>query len=206
MRYIGFLRGINVGGRTIPMTALRTCCEEMGLKEVSTVLQTGNVLFESAKSAESLKSLMQAGLGERFDYPVHVQIFPLATVRKIVDASPFSESDLSVHSYVVFFENGLEKQLMAEVGDEVNELDLLEVGNGVIYWRVAKGSTLQSPLQGLSHESQHQHTVWYSRRSVSGPFAGRGHQRGHVWSMFMVPEHWPVRSRFRNPSTARTPR
>jgi uncharacterized protein (DUF1697 family) len=147
------------------MAALRTRCEEMGLKEVSTVLQTGNVLFESAKSAESLKSLMQAGLGERFDYPVHVQIFPLATVRKIVDASPFSESDLSVHSYVVFFENGLEKQLMAEVGDEVNELDLLEVGNGVIYWRVAKGSTLQSPF--AKHLTKSRYKDFHTNRNIN---------------------------------------
>jgi uncharacterized protein (DUF1697 family) len=144
MRYVAFLRGINVGGRTIPMAALRECCEEMGLDDVSTVLQSGNVLFRSAKGAVALKSTMEAGLRERFDYPARVQIYPLATLQQIVDASPFFESDPLTHSYVVFFEKGLEKQLMAEVGDGDNDGDRLELGEGVIYWRVPKGSTLQS--------------------------------------------------------------
>lgn len=165
MRYVAFLRGINVGGRTIPMAALRECCEDLGLEDVSTVLQSGNVLFRSAEGAGALKSTMEAGLGHRFDYPARVQIYTLATLQKIVDASPFFESDPRTHSYVVFFEKGLEKKLIAEVGDGDNDVDRLEVGEGVIYWRVPKGSTLQSGF--AKHLTKARYKDFHTNRNIN---------------------------------------
>jgi uncharacterized protein (DUF1697 family) len=165
MRYVAFLRGINVGGRTIPMAALRVCCEEMDLEDISTVLQSGNVLFSSAESAKALKLTMEMGLRERFDYPARVQIYPLATLRKIVDTSPFSVPDPLTHSYVVFFEKGLEQQLMTEVGDEDNDVDRLEVGDGVIYWRVPKGSTVQSGF--AKHLTKARYKDFHTSRNIN---------------------------------------
>ena len=50
MRYISILRGINVGtGRKVPMADLKKLCETMGLKNVQTYIQSGNVVFELAK-------------------------------------------------------------------------------------------------------------------------------------------------------------
>lgn len=165
MRYVAFLCGINVGGRSIPMTALRACCEEMGLEDVSTVLQSGNVLFTSAEDPDSLKSTMEAGLRARFAYPARVQIYPRATVQKIVDASPFSESDPRSHSYVVFLENGLEQQLAAEVKDERNNVDRLAVGDGVIYWRVPKGSTVQDSF--AKHLTKARYRDFHTNRNIN---------------------------------------
>jgi len=165
MRYVAFLRGINVDGRAIPMTALRMCCEEMGLEDVSTVLQTGNVRFSSGESTGKLKATMEAGLRERFDYTARVQIYTLTTLQEIVDASPFLESDPLTHSYVVFFENGLEQQLMAEVGDENNVVDCLEVGEGLIYWRVPRGGTLQTGF--AKHLTKARYRDFHTNRNVN---------------------------------------
>lgn len=49
-RYVAFLRGINVGGVKVKMAGLKACFEDMGFQDVSTVLQTGNVLFSAPKS------------------------------------------------------------------------------------------------------------------------------------------------------------
>ena len=49
MKYVAFLRGINVGGRNmIKMSDLKRTFEDLGFKNVSTFLQSGNVLFESS--------------------------------------------------------------------------------------------------------------------------------------------------------------
>ena len=46
--YIALLRGINVGGKNIiKMVDLRRVFEAMGLSEVQTYIQSGNVLFKS---------------------------------------------------------------------------------------------------------------------------------------------------------------
>jgi uncharacterized protein (DUF1697 family) len=52
-RYIGLLRGINVtGNNMLKMDALRSMCESIGLRDVQTYLQSGNVVF-SARRADA---------------------------------------------------------------------------------------------------------------------------------------------------------
>jgi len=43
MQYIALLRGINVGGHTVRMEALRPLFEELGLRNVRTYIQSGKV-------------------------------------------------------------------------------------------------------------------------------------------------------------------
>ena len=47
-KYIALLRGVNVGGKNkIPMPLLKAAFEEAGFYEVSTYINSGNVIFSS---------------------------------------------------------------------------------------------------------------------------------------------------------------
>jgi len=144
MQYVALLRGINVGGRNIQMADLRACFSEMGFDNVTTVQQTGNVIFTGVGSPAALKRTIEDGLSKRFDFPAHVQICRMARLREIVEASPFDDNSAHTHSYVVFFEDGREEELMAEARHLDEEIEQIAIGDGVLYWRVPKGSTLQS--------------------------------------------------------------
>ena len=49
-RFLALLRGINVGGKNvIAMDDLRKCFEDLGLTNIRTYIQSGNVLFLSEK-------------------------------------------------------------------------------------------------------------------------------------------------------------
>ena len=144
VRNVALLRGINVGGRVIHMTELRALFSDLGFGEVTTVLQTGNVIFSSDDPLESLKRTIEIGLRERFGYAAHAQVFRLEEIRGIVATSPFDGTDPDVHSYVVFFEGVLERELLATARGVGNADERLELGNGVIYWQVPKGGTLRS--------------------------------------------------------------
>ena len=51
-QYVALLRGINVGGKNlIKMTELKICFEQQGFRDVTTYIQSGNVLFKSGESA-----------------------------------------------------------------------------------------------------------------------------------------------------------
>ena len=53
--YVALLRGVNVGGKNkVPMADLRACVEGLGCTKVQTYIASGNVLFESKKSAAAL--------------------------------------------------------------------------------------------------------------------------------------------------------
>ena len=47
MRYIAFLRAINVGGHVVKMDALKKSFVRLGFKDVDTFIASGNVLFSS---------------------------------------------------------------------------------------------------------------------------------------------------------------
>ena len=143
MKYVAFLRGINVGGRIIKMADLKVCFEQAGFENVSTVLQTGNVLFES--DSDNLKSRLESILSTTFKYPAKVQVLEISKLQKIIESYPFDDIDEAMQHYVIFLENGLEKEL-AETAKPDPEIEATQIGDGVVYWKVRKGMTLKSPF------------------------------------------------------------
>ena len=78
MKYVGLLRGINVGGNTkVPMEELRHVCEGLGFTSVKTILNSGNVVFETHQTKEDIvqKELEQA-LEKQFNFPIRVLVRP----------------------------------------------------------------------------------------------------------------------------------
>jgi uncharacterized protein (DUF1697 family) len=66
--YIALLRGINVGGHgRMDMAELRTLCSEIGLANVQTILQSGNLVFSAATSPKGdLEKQLEQAVHERF--------------------------------------------------------------------------------------------------------------------------------------------
>ncbi|MDO9073768.1 MAG: DUF1697 domain-containing protein [Rubrivivax sp.] len=65
-RYVAFLRAINVGGRFIKMAALAEHFRALGYGDVSTCINSGNVIFEAkARNARTLAATLESGLQPR---------------------------------------------------------------------------------------------------------------------------------------------
>ena len=63
MRYVVLLRGINVGGRNkISMADLRSAFESLEFEDITTYIQSGNVLFSSDAPRASLESSIEGML------------------------------------------------------------------------------------------------------------------------------------------------
>lgn len=89
--YVAFLRGINVGGKNlIRMDALRGICESVGCKNVRTFIQSGNVIFESAKpDAAALTKKIEKGLLQAVGYEVRVTVRTVAELEGMLKPNPF---------------------------------------------------------------------------------------------------------------------
>jgi uncharacterized protein (DUF1697 family) len=87
--YIAMLRGVNVGGNPLKMEWLRGACEELGLRDVRTYVQSGNIVFTSRLSEPKLAQMLKAMVDAQTRLPVTVVIRNAAAMAKIVDGNPF---------------------------------------------------------------------------------------------------------------------
>lgn len=96
MRYIAFLRGINVGsGRKVPMADLKKLCESLGLKNVQTYIQSGNLVFELAQPEpiSELEARLQKAFSETFGFEIPVLIRTAEEWAESVAQNPFLKEE-----------------------------------------------------------------------------------------------------------------
>jgi uncharacterized protein (DUF1697 family) len=65
MRYVAFLRAINVGGRWVKMDDLRRIFVKAGMKNVETFIASGNVLFDSDDAPAALEPYLESVLEKK---------------------------------------------------------------------------------------------------------------------------------------------
>ena len=89
-RHVALLRGINVGGRNlIRMPALAAAFEAEGFAEVSTYIQSGNVIFTAPRAASAaLTERVEAMLADAFDYVPTVIVRDRSQMRSVVEQAP----------------------------------------------------------------------------------------------------------------------
>jgi uncharacterized protein (DUF1697 family) len=64
--YVALLRGVNVGGRAkVDMRELKSQFEQLGCSDVSTYINSGNVIFSDRRAAATLTRLLEKELGRR---------------------------------------------------------------------------------------------------------------------------------------------
>jgi len=88
--YVSMLRGVNVGGHSrLKMAALKDAYSALGLRDVSTLLQSGNVVFTSrATDRQALAKRIAQELERRFDLRIEVLIRTLDEIRMLVARGP----------------------------------------------------------------------------------------------------------------------
>jgi uncharacterized protein (DUF1697 family) len=119
-KQIAFLRGINVGNIRIKMPDLKLTFERLGFQQVKTYLQSGNVNYEA-----------------------FVLLYDFDVLSNIVDKYPF-EREESHHAYIVFIDNEAIFEELKSLAASTEEPTAS--GNQVIYWKVVKGESLDTPF------------------------------------------------------------
>jgi uncharacterized protein (DUF1697 family) len=96
VRYAALLRGINLGShKRIAMADLRDLFADLGAAEVSTYLQSGNVVFESKTSAKTLAAKAERAIATSLGLEVAVLVRSRTELAKIVAGNPFGKRDES---------------------------------------------------------------------------------------------------------------
>jgi uncharacterized protein (DUF1697 family) len=94
IRYVALLRGINVGkAKRVAMADLRALVEGLGFTEVSTLLNSGNVVFTAGKAGggkADLKaaSLIETALEKKAGITSRVTVLSAEELEDVIEANP----------------------------------------------------------------------------------------------------------------------
>ncbi len=104
--YIALLRGINVSGhKIIKMEALREALAELQFANVSTYIQSGNILFQSGINNPFILEQQIAGIIEKhFKFQVPVIVVTVKEINAVINNNPYSENEIKdpAQPYVAF--------------------------------------------------------------------------------------------------------
>ena len=93
--FISLLRGINVGGKQIKMADLRSLYESLDLRGTQTLLQTGNVVFETdITDRAKLVALIETGIEDAFGFHAGIIIRTVDELVAAIETHPFSGEQL----------------------------------------------------------------------------------------------------------------
>ena len=152
--YVALLRGINVGGKNmIKMPALKGCLEAAGFEDVTTYIQSGNVLFRASGSGSSLGHQIEKALTKTFDhYQAWVLVRSRAQMRTVVEKAPkgFGEDPGDYLYDVVFVREPLTPAAAMKKITTNEDVDEVHAGRGVLYFSRVKKLATRSRLNRVA--------------------------------------------------------
>jgi uncharacterized protein (DUF1697 family) len=158
-RYIALLRGINVGGINIRMAELAETVRSLGHTGVTTVLASGNVVFETSETDAAVKSGLERALSDRFGYEAWVVLVAWPRLTGTVAEYPFEDRD-GWHSYVLFGSEPTSIDGLLAAAPELDPNDeRVQRGTDVVYWQVRRAVGVKSPFSVLSGKARFKSTT-----------------------------------------------
>lgn len=137
-KYIALIRGINVGGNgKVSMPELKRCLENVGFSNISTYINSGNIIFEHVETdMAKLVDIFEVILEMEFNVKTRVAVI---TVEELHDAMAhvpmwWGDDKDSKHNVVFVIAPADPEVVMKSVGELKPEFEKVERFDHVIFW------------------------------------------------------------------------
>jgi uncharacterized protein (DUF1697 family) len=152
IRYVAFLRGINVGGKNvIKMEVLRGEIERMGFRDVKTFIQSGNVLFQSEMSDPAkIENKIKRGLAAKFNDEVKVVVRSKKDMENTVSHFPDIFDNPDWKHNVIFLSRAVDSKDILARFELKKDLEQTHYAPGVLFWSARRDTITKSNMLKLS--------------------------------------------------------
>jgi uncharacterized protein (DUF1697 family) len=135
------------------MAGLKECLEQLGFSNVSTYNASGNVILESDKGADEIKSRIEEALPESFkldDELIRVLVLTRDQFQAVIDNKPegFGEQPEKYHSDAIFL-IGIDSAQAMPLFKPREGVDKVWPGDGVIYSQRLSSQRTKSRLSKI---------------------------------------------------------
>ena len=141
-RYVALLRGINVGGKhKVPMKDLTRIVEDVGCRDVSTYIQSGNVLFSASPAfAKRAPRLIQAAIVRQLGIEIPVVVRSAAELEQVLRNNPFLGKTRETHClYVAFLTTTPTRTQIAALDTQLSAPDRFTVVGDTVFLSLQNG-------------------------------------------------------------------
>ena len=152
MTYVAFLRGVNVGGKSIvSMAAIKEALVALGLSDVRTYINSGNVIFSNrASDAQLLTARIEKALEQHTGMAIKVLVIDHRTLKKMVDAIPRNwVDDKTMRTYVLLLWKELDDRSILDRLPIKPGVDELRYTPGAVVWRVDRDDVGRSQMNRI---------------------------------------------------------
>lgn len=137
MKYVALLRGVNVGGKSlVKMAELKSAVEAGGFTDVSTYINSGNVLFSSEDEDKiKLAQSMTRIIDETCGLDVKTVVFSADDIQKVIQDMPkgWGENPDWKYNTLFLIPPYDMQEILAEIGALKPDIEILKQGEGVLY-------------------------------------------------------------------------
>ena len=151
--YVALLRGVNVGGNNmISMSALKKSFEAMGFANVSTYINSGNIIFETKeKDARKLEKRIEQMMSRDYQLGSKVVVRSFSEMEKLVQSLPRSwGGDSSWRYNVIFLRHTIDSEdILAELPAN-SEIEEVVYRPGTLLWSAQAEQMSQTKMSKLS--------------------------------------------------------
>ncbi|MDI1255758.1 MAG: DUF1697 domain-containing protein [Flavobacterium sp.] len=156
--YIALLRGINVSGHNmIKMELLRGFLKELDFENITTYINSGNILFQSKLTdTAKLELLIHQKIAEKFGFLIPVVIVTLEHLKTVATNNPFAEVEIPdpTQPFVAFLSDIPSQANIAILSAIDFGSDKFHVSNKAIFLIYANGAAGKTKLTNALLENR----------------------------------------------------
>lgn len=147
-RYVALLRAINVGGNNrVEMKKLKTVFESLGYTNVSTYINSGNVIFSTTDEGSTLPETIEHTLEKSFSFRVPTIVRTKKNIQKVCAAIPSDiHNDDTTKADVLFLWDAYANKKTCKLITINEEVDTLIYVDGAIIWTVTRETYSRSSM------------------------------------------------------------
>lgn len=136
--YCLLLRGVNLGkDNKVSMPILREQLESIGLEEVSSYINTGNLFFHSDKSQQEMEQSISSLLIEQYDFAIPFVLLPASAILNDMASLPsWWRDETAYRRDALFYLPPVDKEAVADrvATWSVTDGEIYHIGETALFW------------------------------------------------------------------------
>ena len=150
--FVALLRGINVGGNNmIRMSSLKASFEGMGFKDVSTYINSGNIIFRAKEGdARKLERNIERMLSREYQLECKVVVRSFAEIANLVERLPKNWGDDQSWKYnVMYLRHSIDSEKVLDLLEPKKDIEQVVYCRGTLLWSVRVSEVTRTSMNKL---------------------------------------------------------